>query len=251
MKAEFAKLMTQYNLQTPPNYEMSNRLDKGLKKLDELRQVEAHPEDVLSFMADGLSARDKHRNYLEQVANGKASIEKAKQLYEKEIKDALVEVKQCLNFSMDLALPESMVQKAGDANVSLKFVEINRKIVRNRSFDPKQMPEGCSFAPTATYMFPKLKKEKVAVSVPALPDSGMQKNLQFTFRCTSAGGVEVIVNMVQGKAESTIKQFYIKPEELQEMKRAGPKDEVTLAEGFIVCVSSNLCTLLNKLASGG
>merc|ERR1712093_877890 len=99
---------------------------------------------------------------------------------------------------MDLALPKVMIEKAAEANASLKFAEINRKIERNRSFNPKDMPEGCSFAPTATYMYPKLKGMKVALSVPKIPDPGMQKKLQFTFRCTSKGGVEVLVNVVQG-----------------------------------------------------
>merc|ERR1719247_1158576 len=99
---------------------MSNRLDKGMKKIDELRAVEAHTEDVLSFMADGLSARDKHRKYLAQVADGKNKITDAKNKYMLENERALVEIKECLVFSMDLKLPEIMVE-ATEGSASLKF----------------------------------------------------------------------------------------------------------------------------------
>eukprot|EP00746_Dinoflagellata_sp_MGD_P127786 gnl/MRDRNA2_/MRDRNA2_62284_c0_seq1.p1 gnl/MRDRNA2_/MRDRNA2_62284_c0~~gnl/MRDRNA2_/MRDRNA2_62284_c0_seq1.p1 ORF type:complete len:1029 (+),score=232.41 gnl/MRDRNA2_/MRDRNA2_62284_c0_seq1:461-3088(+) len=254
MQEEFSKMMKKYSSSNPPDFDMTNRLSVGLEKLQELQTVEAHAEDVLQFMSDGLTARDKHRQYLKEVLDGKQVISAAQQAYNNEIKSAAVQLHSMTRFSMDLQLPETLVERSQHANASLKFTEVNAKIRKLRSFDPASMPEGCSYAPSAAYMFSKLKKDKTLISCEAVAPE-MLKKLQFTFRSTASGGVDVIVNIVQGKALNQVSRFKISAEEIQQMKRMEKGAESTIGAGhgpgggpFAVVVANKLTDLITALS---
>lgn len=244
MKIEFEGLIETYSKSSTPNYEMTNRLAKGLEKLQELQTVEAHPEDVLQFMADSMTARDKHRLYLEEVAAGKDKITAAQTKHAKELEQSMKEYKAALKFSMELKLPEPFSK--GGAN--LKFFEVNERIKNTRSFDPKAMPEGCSYSPTASVKLTKLKKdgtiEEVKIPLQMHPD------IEFTFRLISTGGVEVTCNMKKGKSLSTMKDFEISQDEMQDMKRKEGHEKATLGKGFIICNAAKMTNLLTKIATG-
>lgn len=254
MQEEFTKLMKRYSSANPPDFDMTNRLSTGLEKLQELQTVEAHAEDVLQFMSDGLTARDKHRQYLREVLEGKVVIAEAQKQYNKELELAAQQLAAMTRFSMDLQLPEKFVEQSAAHSSSLKFNEVNARIRKLRSFDPAAMPEGCSYSPSAQYMFTKLQKDKCFVSCDAVAKE-MLKKLQFTFRCTANGGVDVIVNIVQGKALNQVSRFKITADDVQAMKRMEKGIETTIGDGFgpgggpfAVVIANKLTELLTALS---
>lgn len=249
MAEEFDRLMKKYSTGSPPDFDMTNRLSVGLEKLQELQTVEAHAEDVLQFMSDGLTARDKHRQYLQEVFKGKEVIAIAQKHYQDQMKSAAGELKAALRFSMDLQLPEKYTSHGS----VLKFMEVNAKIVKLRSFDPATMPAGCSYAPSAAYMFSKLKKDKIFISCDSVAPE-MHKKLQFTFRTTNSGELDVIVNIVQGKALNQVSRFKITADEVQAMKKMEKGAQTTIGAGhgpgggdFAVVVGNKLVDLILAL----
>jgi len=257
MKDEFEKLMTHYSNATPANYEMTNLLATGVQKIVDLINVEAQPEEVMSFLAESLAKRNEHREYLEQVDKGKFEIEKWEKEYNQQSQRASLELKQCLMRSMDLNLPGKFGMIEREHSVQFKFSSAVKKKFRFGDLNPKEMPEGCSYQPTCTYTLSRLKKDRVVreLKVKAEDSARMEKYCQLIFHIQNEGSVHVTIGMVgpsgstKGKSIQTMKRHRIDATQLADLRRAGHDDIFPLDP--IVFESKALAELITKLALGG
>jgi len=250
MKTEFEELMKKYSSKTPPNYDMTHRLAAGLRKIDELRNIEAHTSDVLQFMADSLGARDRHRLYLSQVEVGATQIQKVKEQYYTDFNLAIRELKAATEFSTDLVLSTKLLAGCAAGGITPKMQTIALSMQKFSSFDRKAMPAGTSFTPTVTLPLSRLKKDKVVVEI-LDPLTSLQKGMQFTLSVTDDGGCEIAVASTVGKSMSVLKRLTITSEKLQDLKRAEAGEKTQLGEPpVLVCICSNLVNLITKLSTG-
>lgn len=253
MQEEFERLKVQFKNANPQDYKMVHRLQEGIKCIAELINVEATAADVLGFMQNSLIMRDRHRQYLEQVEKGLSLITSAKKDYDRDFSKWKKELEFAYQFSLDLKLPEKLLERARKCGAQLQFDTLNQKLKKQRGeFDPKKMPEGCSYAPTMVFTLQQLKKKSVVVEVKG-PYQALEKNMKVTFRTLPSGGVEVSVSIAQGSNLNTVKQMIITPQLVEVMKRAEKNETVNLppdADPFIVCTSSKLVDVLTKLSTG-
>jgi len=75
------------------------------------------------------------------------------------------------------------------------------------------------------------------------------RRISFVFKCTSADSWCVQCILGVGRVQQTLLKFYILPDTLRELKRAG-KAERTFADGGVTFVSHRLVKLLGQNLRG-
>jgi len=251
LQEEFEKLRAKYRAKSPPDFEKMQLIQKGVAVVEELLNVEAHPQDVLLVMSDWLMQRNRHFQYLQQIEGGLVSLKKEQDNYTLKLGKWKIQLEDALGFSLDLKLPKTF-EKQRDYP-SFKFVQVARHMEKKRDFDPKKMQQlGCQFAPIATYTVKQLKKMNVLVELHP-PFASLAKNLQVTIRAPTSGGVEMAMNVVHGTNKNNMKTVNLTEEKLQEMTKA-EKNEATVITGptageapIMTCNSSNFVRLITKL----
>jgi alpha-tubulin suppressor-like RCC1 family protein len=263
MKEEFDRLRNVYRLMSPPRFDMVQCLSEGLRMVDELVNVEAHPEDVLEFMANSLAKRAKFRKYLMEVEAGLAGIETQRHKHEAKLKAMLEEYKQMHDFSLDLKLPQEYFEQEENLSTPLKFTKVSATMESQRALtlNPKHMQAlGVSILPVETHPLPNLKKQGIIVDVhPQF--AFMEKRMKVTFRALTEGGVELVVNVMQpsgrwkskaGKDNTNaVKTLVVSKEKIAEMRRAEKTLTVELAnpeeDWFLKCTSSKFCEFITAM----
>lgn len=251
MRDEFQARVQQYKQRTPPNYEMMQRLQEGMRIIEELRNVEAHPKDVQQFMTSSLIERSRHRHYLNQVKKGVVKILEACETFTKKLHTYEKELQQSLNFSLELELPAKYKLHAGAR--PLKFLAISQTL-KARMLNPKTMQDiGCTTIPIRTYPMKKLKKEGVITEVHP-PYAVMEQKMKVTFRALKTGGVELVVSVATGASQNCIKTLVITEDKLQEMMQAGKDELVPLKnkedqKPFFTAVCSKFVNLVTNLST--
>lgn len=271
MKEEFKTLSSIYRQKSPPNYEMVQHLQDGLRMVEELVNVEAHAEDVLEFMSSSLATRAKHRKYLLQVEGCLVKIQAHKMRYEGQLKMMLSEYQQLHHFSLDLQLPKQYLKKEQEGMLKggargLKFSVISKEMVQKRALalNPKDMNDlGCLTLPVETRSLKELMKQNIVCEVHQ-SFHVMQKRMRITFRALSEGGVEIVINVLQPTAGlrraqsanmNAVKTLTVSKEKLMEMRRAEEGVKVALGndgeEAFIWVVCSKFCELITNMNKQG
>lgn len=97
--------------------------------MDELIQTEATLDDVLGYMTDQLSMRDKQKSYLEYVQRGKTTIQAARNTYYGAIEKSIVEVKLLKQFAEELRMPKEIRDQANETGVELRIVALSLKCI--------------------------------------------------------------------------------------------------------------------------
>lgn len=270
MGNEFDRLRENYKHRNPPDFRMVHALQDGLRVIEELRNSEARPEEVLDMMKNALVARSKQNSYLTSIEKGIKNIDKLAKKYEEMIKQQVWDLEQALDFSLTLNLPGAIVQNAKDANRTLAFQDLKAKIEKQRAFDPqKLMKIGCTPVPMESYPMSTLQRKQAIIKVHP-PYNTMEKNMMVTLRAPREGGIEIVANVVQrpnsmlstltGKvfngakpSESTVKRLYIQQAQMQEMMRGDGMEEVKLynkgedEKPFFTCKAGPFVQLVSEL----
>merc|ERR1712190_194035 len=88
------------------NYQSQQELQKGIRVVDDMLNVEAHAEDVLQFMSQSLINRDEHFQYLTQLGKVISDVRDMKNEYEDKLEEHATELSQALKVSLSLKLPK-------------------------------------------------------------------------------------------------------------------------------------------------
>lgn len=239
MKLEFEQLLYEERNKTQ-DYQKMQDLQKGIRMVDDMLNVEANTEDVLQRISQNLLQRDIHYGYLRQIAMGLTEVVKVKEAYFKKLRKLSSELKQALDFSLDLELPKPF---KGFPNLAFNAVVRHQQTFGKDKFKPKEMHElGCINQAIATYTVKSLKKRKVLLEVHP-PFKVMESKMSITIRALKAGGVELVANIVQGSHQNAVATLNISEDKLIEMKRG--EDNVPMELGnpgedpFLTCLSSN------------
>lgn len=248
LQVEFEVMRSNYKQKSPPDYDRMQLLQRGIRMIEELNNLEARPKDVLDLMKVSLVERARHYRYLQAIEENIDTINSRKKEYMMRINTKGVqhtELKQALDRSMDFDMPQFLKNQSG-----LYFVKIAESMTGLK--DAKQLRElGCSSTPMATYSVPDLKKKKVLDSVnPKFAE--MQKNMKITFRVVASGGVDMAVNIVTGGVQNNVKQLSVSEETLQEMKRADKSHKVELRNNnedvFLTVMALKFVDLVSDLS---
>jgi len=162
------------------------------------------------------------------------------------------ELESALDMSLNLKLGKRFEHQPGYQN--LYFVGVARKKETRRNYgvaDPSQMRQlGCTYSPIATFTVNKLKSDGVIVEIHP-PWAAMQKKMKITLKALGAGGVELVVNVAQGKHSTTVKTLHISEDRLLEMKRAEKDEQAQVGnpgeDTFLTCISSAFVALVTKI----
>eukprot|EP00927_Polykrikos_kofoidii_P053823 TRINITY_DN48378_c0_g1_i1.p1 TRINITY_DN48378_c0_g1~~TRINITY_DN48378_c0_g1_i1.p1 ORF type:complete len:1757 (+),score=306.71 TRINITY_DN48378_c0_g1_i1:152-5422(+) len=253
MQAEFVRLRDEYKGRRPLNYEMVQRLQNGMRLIEELVNVEALPEDVLQFMENSLVEREMFQKYLMQVEAGINDIHRKRGEYEKYLKVMIAENKAMRDFSNQLDLPQDLIALAPDG-VQFKFVSVKQHLEKKRSstLDPTEMQSlKCSNNPVKTYSLAKLQNMKV-ISELHPKFHVLEKHIQITFRGLTEGGVEMVVTVVQGVHQNAVKTLLVSEAKLMEMRRSEKAEKFALGQlgedPFLYCISANFVKLVAELS---
>lgn len=223
MKTEFEQRRIEYRQSGNPDYELMQRLQDGLRIVEELENVQAHPDDVLYFMSCALIDRDRHFQYLQIIRVEIDEMVKKRENYTKNIQKSIRELELALDRSRELSLPDK-IRNVSSMTV-LKFDAL-KKATGKRLMDPKETKAlNLTYTPIKIYPMKKLEKIGVVKDVaPPFNDAVMRKDMQVTFRVTpgaaGAGAVQLIVNIVKKGNKTTVKTISISDETIADMKTA-------------------------------
>merc|ERR1712190_644790 len=165
MKKEFQTMFEEGKSDRPGgrgvNYQSQQELQKGIRVVDDMLNVEAHAQDVLQFMSQSLLARDEHFQYLTGMEKVVSDVRAMKSEYENKLEEQAAELNSALKVSLSLKLPKDFKQYP-----QLAFNGVFQKQENSTSFKPSAMHElGCKNLAIATYTVKALKKKKVVVEI--------------------------------------------------------------------------------------
>ncbi|CAK9110743.1 Ultraviolet-B receptor UVR8 (Protein UV-B RESISTANCE 8) (RCC1 domain-containing protein UVR8) [Durusdinium trenchii] len=235
--------------------QMINDLDTAVQQITELMDVGAEPRQLLDLLVERVRVRQRQFRYLEMTDSHLKSILERQGEYKKDLKLQMTELKDAVDFSLSMKLPQTLQQACHDFGVTSSFQIIQKKM----EFVPtlmatKDMAEiGCSYIPMATYPVAKLKKMKVLVEV-CPPHNALQKMMEITFKKLDAQAVEITVSVAQGSNKNVIKKITLEPAKLKQL-RAAKNDEIAEfgipgEAPFMTCNASNFVSLLTKIEKG-
>jgi len=253
IKDEMEKFHKDAMNKQPPNFALAKNLKQGIETITNLQACEATPLDVLEWMADAVTQRDRHKRYLEQVHTGIDSIRKANNRNTKLLREAESELTQALKFSRNLALPPVMVQMGRSQGKNCKFETVSKNLSDLKDFGRKGV-KGTSYNPMISKSLLELRKERVVEWVDPWLDQVEQAGgtAQFTFILTEAG-LDLTVSVIRSKAvKSNLHQMKISEEKLREMRQAERGSVVELPVGekpIVKFVSTQLVAFLAKMAN--
>eukprot|EP00929_Paragymnodinium_shiwhaense_P060877 TRINITY_DN30393_c0_g1_i4.p1 TRINITY_DN30393_c0_g1~~TRINITY_DN30393_c0_g1_i4.p1 ORF type:complete len:1774 (+),score=329.33 TRINITY_DN30393_c0_g1_i4:129-5450(+) len=162
---EFNDLRRAYKTKSPPDAGMVMKLSEGLQMIDQLVNVEAHPEDVLEFMADSHAKRGKFQKYLKEVESGIAEVLREQKKLDDFSKRMMREYQQMLKFSLDLKLPAALEEHA---STPLRFTRLSQSMEKKRQghLDPTKLKDmNCIMNPVETYTLQQLRSRHVITDV--------------------------------------------------------------------------------------
>jgi len=255
MKNEFQDQRLAFRQTATPQYELMQRLQDGLRIVEELENGQAYPGDVLSFMSNCLIARDKHFKYLKMIELGlKEMHDVTRKEYWHFLHHAKNEIDKALDMSRALRLPERIEKAAGTVGrTQLKFFALQEQL-KKRAFDPDNAKDlKLAYTPIKEFQFSKLVKMGVLDKnlSPPYNDDKMKQSMKVVLQSESSGAVKVIVNIVKKKNVTGIKTLIISETALQEMKNVPEGGTADLKnEGekpFMLCYASEFTKLVNQL----
>eukprot|EP00392_Amoebophrya_sp_AT5.2_P000147 g147.t1 len=269
MKAEFEALKKHYANITPPDYDLTKKLDSGLKKIDELIAADTKTDDVLAYIIEQLLMRDRHRIYLENVDSGRRTIREAKSIYYLKMERVNVELSLMKRFCSDPKLPKQISDTAYEvAGVRLNMNQVAQKIATLRTVEPDDIPDGCSFAPQKTLPLSELLRTKVVKTVAhptldPLPEKTKKAKLFFTFSFNQVAGLDIVVVLHKSAKETAmIRKMSVPQRVLMDINKkaaggdgaggggAGGKTEgetTTLDDGFLTVYLAGFSELQRKI----
>jgi len=253
MSNEFKKMQDDFKGRSPPNYDMVQRLQSGLTMIEELVNVEAHPEDVLQFMAESIEKRRKFLKYLNQVKTCLDEVEKQKKKFEKDMDLIKKEYVDTRDFAISLKLDEKFNSWAGPIPLNFTLIKNKLEVQRKVGLDPKKMQDlKCTILPIETFAIAKLRKMNIVSDIHA-NFSPLEKRMNITIKVQNSGDVELVAKIVQGTNQNAVKTLIVTEMKLAEMRRAEKTDTCKLMgsgeeEAFITIICSNFCQLITDLS---
>jgi len=222
MKVEFEAMKLFYRQGTTPNYELMQRLEEGVTIVEELQNVQAHPQDVLHFMSTSLIQRDKHYQYLQMIEQGLKRMGDRKRQYQTDVVTWKAELEMALDKSRELLLPEPFNKAAG--MTQLKFESL-KAVASKKLFDAEKTKAlKLTFTPRQNYTLKNLEKKGVVTEVfPPFDHSEMKNSMNITFRASPSsadGGIELVVTIVKKGSATTLKTIHVTNSAMSEMKTA-------------------------------
>jgi hypothetical protein len=250
LKKDLEKMVETCTKKQPPNFTLAHRLTQGLEKIQELRNIESTPSDVLRTMSRAVIDRDLHRIYLDQVREGIGQIEVAQNKWRKELDFAVADLKAALSFSMKLTLPKQIQEKGKE--IGLRFQSASKYIERMNEVSRQDMG-GCSYVPMRSYTLKHMVQQNIVKEVLGeLKTFQARAELTFTLR-EDGVGVQIIVQPKKD-TKKTLKNMKIPNEKIRELRRASEEDEMELPIGdsapMLIMASAKLTVVLSNLSTG-
>lgn len=236
------------------NFELAERLARGIKGIEELKTVGCSPGEFLQWMGDAASERMMRKRYLEDVKREISSIRWAEKRHARELVEAETQLQGALNMSRNLSIPKTIAHQAKDAGLRLKLDMVSKQMKQVDEISRKEI-KNCSYSPMVTKTLQQLKRERIVQSVDPWLESvernGGQVNLTFTL--TEKGATVVIAIARQQywrTVRSNVRYLQISSERLKDIQRSSEDDLMDLPEDnpLLKVLSVNLGSMLHKLA---
>jgi len=231
-------------------FQIISEIEKGKKALDVLRSEGVAEKEAIEYLNAECEGRQEQKVYLDDVEKGLGDIRKAQVEYDLKISAQVDFMKNVVNASEEVILPEVFKLRASDQGCTLKFVQVERaKRKEGQSEEYADLQKGVKMYPSATYSLLFLRAKKVIAWVQEGLPKAQYKNVNFTFECLESGGWEVRVTHEEKRKARGLFTFQITSQEIQQFTRAGKSAKKKYNDGWVVINAFNLLQLLARITA--
>ncbi|CAD7963882.1 unnamed protein product [Amoebophrya sp. A25] len=247
LKYELEEKQRVYQSLVPPNFEIANRLETGKKVLDALKMEGIKEDEFVTFVMEGLQAREEHFVYLQQVENGKQKVNTQREDY-RELMGVLASETQALaEFASTGDIAKAIRQKGMDYNLKLKIPAVSNRMKKE---------VGAALPAFRQYSMGYLRSKKVVVRLGEHISPDLIRNLFLEIHQVSEylgktvyNQFEIVVLHKDEKgARRNMLSFSVTMEELDLMRESSGKlAKMEWADRFITLQCNKLLQMLARI----
>lgn len=233
-----------------PNWALCERIEKGKKLLDKVKNHMLPQKNFEEFVDEALEARVDHWNYLDAIKSEAKKIGEMRDDYQTKINKIAEQLNKSIEASEDCAIPEKLRVKSSQSSVRLKFTAIEKNLKKIKKEKEGLAQSVISSYPSVTFPVGVLRSMKVISRMgEGVPEMAI-KSMFLTFSASEHGDWEVQIVHMERRKKRVLRSFTVDTRIINSMQRAGKTAKIPFDDGFVVINAFNLLQLLARISAG-